>query len=173
MLTPFIRPEESGDAAGIRAVHEQAFDTAGEADLVDKLRETCPERISLVAVVDNLVVGHILFTPARTYAGTETIKGMGLAPVAVLPSYHSQGIGAALIRRGLEIVQAAHYPFAIVLGHPSYYPRFGFERASAHGFSCEFDGVPDEAFMIRIFAPARMQEAGGVAYYRPEFSAVT
>lgn len=168
-----IRLEQPGDAAAIRVINEQAFETAGEADLVDGLRETCPERISLVAVQAGTVVGHILFTPAQTHTDTETITGMGLAPLAVLPRHHSQGIGSTLMRQGLEAVEAANYPFVIVLGHPSYYPRFGFETASLHGFACEFDGVPDEAFMIQIFDARALASAHGIIYYRPEFSTVT
>ena len=166
-----IREEQPDDVEAIRVVNRQAFETHVEADLVDRLRETCAERLSLVALRSDAVVGHILFTPALAQAGERSIKGMGLAPMAVLPNYQRQGIGTALVRRGLDMVREAGYPFVIVLGHPSYYPRFGFERAAAYGLHCEYQGVPEEAFMIRVLQPAVAEQMSGEVTYRPEFAA--
>ena len=170
MPAPPIREEQPGDEASIRTVNRRAFETGMEADLVDRLRERCEERISLVAQLGDAVVGHILFTPALAEAGTRHIKGMGLAPMAVLPEYQGKGVGSALVRDGLEQVRAAGYPFVIVLGHPDYYPRFGFERADAYGLTSEYEGVPPEAFMIKVFDREALQGASGVVRYRPEFA---
>jgi putative acetyltransferase len=94
---------------------------------------------------------------------------MGLAPIAVQPEYQHRGIGAELIRAGVADLKSGHCPFVIVLRHPQYYPRFGFERASPHGIRSEWQ-VPDEAFMILILDESEMRNVSGVAKYRPEFA---
>lgn len=165
-----IRSEQPSDTEAIRTVHLEAFETSAEADIVDQLRQTCSERISLVALLSDRIVGHILFTPALTQTVTHQIKGMGLAPLAVLPDVQGQGIGSALTEAGLEEVRAAGYPFVAVLGHPTYYPRFGFEPTTDYGLISEYEGVPNEAFMLLAFDPLALQQAVGEICYRPEFS---
>ena len=160
-----IRPERPGDEAAIRRVHREAFGQPDEAALVDALRRSCPDLLSLVAVEGREIVGHILFSPATI----GEVEGFGLAPMAVLPGRQRQGIGSRLVRTGLEALRERGVPFVIVLGHPGYYPRFGFEPASARGISAQWD-VPDEAFMIWVFDEARMRGVRGVARYRPELS---
>jgi putative acetyltransferase len=166
-----IRNETPRDAGQVRMINIAAFDQPDEADLVDALRTGCPEVLSLVAELDGRVVGHILFSPVTLAAGDRTLKGMGLAPMAVLPEHQRDGVGARLVEEGIARLQQSGRPFVIVLGHPGYYPRFGFERASAYATSCQWE-VPDEAFMIRVLNPAAMTGAAGVARYRPEFDAV-
>jgi putative acetyltransferase len=73
------------------------------------------------------------------------------------------------VRRGLEVLQKRSCPFVVVLGHPEYYPRFGFERASTFGLRSQWDGIPDEAFMVLVFDPTVLPDGGGVARYRDEF----
>jgi putative acetyltransferase len=146
-----------------------AFGQPAEADIVDRLRESCADSVSLVAE-DESVVGAILFTPAVIESPDCAVVGMGLAPLAVTPDRQRQGIGSALVRRGLEILRERGCPFVLVLGHPEYYPRFGFERASAHGLTCPWDGVPDEAFMALVLDSKAMEGASGVARYRDEFN---
>ncbi|QKK11016.1 MAG: N-acetyltransferase [Pseudomonadota bacterium] len=165
---PQIRPEQASDIAAIHQVNELAFGQAIEADLVDELRRECPEFHSWVAVVDERVVGHILFTPAILETGDQVLYGMALAPVAVLPEFQKQGIGAALIEAGIAHLDAAACPFLIVLGHPAYYPRFGFIPADEFEIRCQWE-VPEEAFMMRFpgVPPANLR--GGVAFYRKEF----
>ena len=97
---------------------------------------------------------------------------VGFAPqdnLAVLPEYQQQGIGSRLVRHGLEYLKSAGCPFVIVLGHPTYYPRFGFEPASKYKLKCQWDGVPDEAFMVLVFDKDALPKDGGVARYRAEF----
>jgi putative acetyltransferase len=165
-----IRTEDTTDTAGIRSINERAFEQHTEADLVDELRRTCDDRLSLVAD-DAGIVGHILFTPAIVESDGCRVVGMGLAPMAVLPERQRQGIGSALVQRGLALLRERGCPFVIVLGHPTYYPRFGFERASAHGLSCQWPGVPDEAFMVLILDRDAMNGVSGVVRYLPEFDA--
>ena len=169
-----IKTESPGDIDAIHRVNHAAFKGGGEADVVDQLRETCPIFLSLVAKVRGEVVGHILFTPVQIVLDKGgTVEGIGLAPMAVLPGYQGKGIGSALVRRGLERVESEGFPFVVVLGHPGFYPRFGFDRASQHGIRCGYEGVPDDAFMIRVFDPQGMAGCKGTAYYRREFDQVT
>jgi putative acetyltransferase len=118
---------------------------------VDKLRQICSSRISLVAISNDQIVGHILFTPIVIHGKERIVQGMGLAPMTVLPEFQRQGIGSRLVKAGLDVIEKTKYPFVIVLGHPTYYPRFGFVPASRYGITSEYENVPDEAFMILVF----------------------
>jgi putative acetyltransferase len=164
-----IREEQPGDLPAIRVVHERAFDQSAEANIVEKVRANCSDVLSLVALRGGQVVGHILFSPATVEADGETVEGMGLAPMAVLPACQREGIGSALVRRGLEILAERCCPFVIVLGHPEYYPRFGFERACAFGLRSQWEGAPDEAFMAVFLDETWRAKASGIARYREEF----
>jgi putative acetyltransferase len=162
-----IRKEKPQDRDAIRNLNLTAFDNGPEATLVDKLRAVCKDYLSFVATEDDTVVGHILFTPA-TIVGSNTL-GMGLAPMAVLPSHQRRGIGTRLVQHGLEYLRQSKCPFVIVLGHPEYYPRFGFELASKYRIISQWEGVPDEAFMIAVFDSSGLPKDGGVVRYRGEF----
>jgi putative acetyltransferase len=166
----YIVEEGPEDISGIRLVNQLAFDGNYEADVVDRLRENCPSILSLVAKQGDEVLGHILFSPARIVqeAGW-TVSGMGLGPLAVHPQHQGKGIGSVLCQVGMQRMEAESYPFVIVLGHPTYYPRFGFVKASTHGIRCAFEGIPDEAFMIRTFDVDTMSGVVGTAYFRQEF----
>jgi len=171
-----IREERDGDREVIRRINEVAFGGMEEADIVDKLRQSCSNLLSLVAVVDELPVGHILFSPVtiekRTASSNgpgEPIPGMGLGPMAVFPEHQRAGIGYQLVREGLKRLRAASTPFVIVLGHPEYYPRFGFQPASRYGIQCQWEGVPDQAFMILAFQDSALRGVSGIARYRDEF----
>jgi len=165
-----IRKEASDDSQQIRIVIQSAFGQTEEADIVDKLRKNCRKRISLVAVSEGKMVGQILFTPVTIQAKRGSIAGMGLAPMAVLPGFQRRGIGSQLVRDGLTLIKKRKYPFVIVLGHPAYYPRFGFIPASRYGIRSEYENVPDEAFMILVLNQAALEGVSGVAKYRPEFA---
>jgi putative acetyltransferase len=167
--TVIVRPETREDGPAVRAINLLAFGQPTEADLVDRLRAACPEAVSLVAEVDGLVAGHILFTPVTVEDGRGPIVGMGLAPMAVLPERQRTGVGAALIREGLDRLRRQGCPFVVVVGHPEYYPRFGFQRASRHGLTSQWEGVSDAAFLALVLDATAMAGAAGVARYRDEF----
>ena len=162
-----IREEQYSDQDAVRRINEIAFEQGPEAAIVDKLRTSCKEYCSFVAVNKDTVIGHIVFTPV-TIDGSNLI-GMGLAPMAVLPSYQKQGIGSSLVQHGLQHLQQSGCPFVIVLGHPEYYPRFDFEPASRYNLKCQWESVPDEAFMVIVFDRNVLPMEGGIARYRAEF----
>mgnify|MGYP001225599066 CR=1 FL=1 len=162
-----IRDEQPGDAAAIRDLTTLAFGGPVEAAIIDALRDTCQGLVSLVAVENGEIIGHILFSPV-TINGSP-VSGMGLAPMAVLPERQRQGIGTELIRHGLARLREEGFTFVIVLGHPDYYPRFGFVPASMYGLSSQWEGVPDEALMVIIFNEQVMNGIHGVVRYRDEF----
>jgi putative acetyltransferase len=164
-----IRPEEPRDYAEVRALNLAAFDDGPEAGLVDTLGASWPDHVSLVAEDEGHVVGHILFTPIVVEGSGGSAHGMALAPMAVLPERQREGVGSLLVHRGLEIMRERSTPFVVVLGHPEYYPRFGFEPASRFGLRSQWDGVPEEAFMVKALQLDAFPPGGGVAGYRPEF----
>jgi putative acetyltransferase len=166
-----IRPERPEDSSGIRQVNEMAFGQSTEADLVERLRQGCTDSLSLVAE-DESVVGHILFTSVVIESEERRVLGMGLAPMAVLPDRQRQGIGSQLVRRGLDILRERGCPFIVVVGHPEFYPRFGFEPASMRGLASQWEGVPDAAFMVLVLDRDGMAGVSGVAKYREEFNEV-
>jgi putative acetyltransferase len=165
-----IRPEESGDRPAVRAIHDRAFGRAAEGRVVDALRAVGP-RVSLVAVLDGHAVGHILFTPVVVEAAAGAWTALGLAPMAVLPEHQRRGVGSALVRDALQACRARGEPLVFVLGHPHYYPRFGFRPAGPLGLSCEFD-APDDAFMVAELSAGVLAGRTGRVRYRPEFTSL-
>ena len=163
-----IREEQPEDVRAIRELNKRAFGQPQEADIVDNLRQNCKDLLSLVAIMENQVVGHVLFSPATIEGDGKTTRGMGLAPMAVLPEYQRQGVGSELIQTGIARLRRRQCPFIIVLGHVEYYPRFGFKPANTCGIRCELE-VPEDAFMILVLSNSEMQDISGVARYRPEF----
>lgn len=161
--------EEPRDQDAVHRLNLAAFEGDEEATIVDELRASCDDYLSIVAVEDEVIVGHILFTPA-TVDGCRAV-GMGLAPMSVSPPHQRKGIGSQLVRHGLEYLRQSGCPYVIVLGHPEYYPRFGFEPASKRGIVSQWEGVPDEAFMVVVFDGSALPKAGGVARYRSELDA--
>jgi putative acetyltransferase len=168
-----IRPEQRQDTAAVRTVNERAFGQLSEANIVDQLRESCGDLISLVATHGDSIVGHILFSPVTIEVNGRVIEGMGLAPMAVLPEYQRRGIGSELVEGGLAVLRDRSCAFVVVLGHPEYYPRFGFEPASKRRIACQWKGVPDEVFMILILDETAMDGVTGTARYRDEFDQAT
>lgn len=167
-----LREEKPQDIGRIREINDAAFSQPNEGQIVDRIRESCLDTLSLVAVMDGKIVGHIFFSPVEIESKSGIIKGMGLAPMAVMPDYQNQGIGSMLVNEGLSQLKEWGYPFVIVLGHPEYYPRFGFKPALLYGLKCQWEGVPDEAFMAVILNEEKMNGVAGVVRYRDEFNEV-
>jgi len=164
-----IRDESREDAGAIRFVLEQAFGESNEADLVEMLRRRGTITLSLVAVQENEVVGHILFSPVTIESAGSSLNAIGLGPMAVLPPYQRKGIGSQLVRIGLEQCAQAGHEIVVVVGHPEYYPRFGFAPAKQRGIRCEFD-VPDDVFMVLELREGAVGGRGGIVKYQPEFT---
>ena len=165
-----IRKEEEADRAAVRAVNEAAFGTPAEADLVDALRAKRVPRVSLVADSDGEIVGHVLFSPVVLTERADR-RVMGLGPMAVVPERQRQGIGGALVRAGLQQCKALGYCAVVVVGHPEYYPRFGFVPAAEHGLKCEYD-VPVDVFMVAELEPHALRGVSGLVRYDQAFAAV-
>lgn len=163
-----IREERPGDDAAIREVNERAFGRQQEANIVDALRCNDAVLLSLVATLHGRVVGHVVYS-AASVAGK--VEGAALGPVAVLPECQRQGIGTELVATGNKKLAEAGCPFIIVLGHPQYYPRFGFKPAGAYGIKCAWE-VPDGVFMLLVLDEQKMRGVSGLAKYRDEFSSV-
>jgi len=159
------RVETDTDIAAVRAINAAAFDTTDEADLVDALRAD-PSWIDGLSVVsttpDGTPVGYALLT--RCHVGE--VPALCLAPCAVLPEYQRTGAGSAAVRAVLEAARHRGERFVIVLGHPSYYPRFGFTRASTHGIGLSVE-VPDEALMALSLDADHPLPGGTVRYAAP------
>jgi putative acetyltransferase len=162
-----IRPEASGDLPAIHAVHAASFPTRAEADLVDALRAAGRLRVSLVAADGDAIVGHVAFSPV-TLPGTT--DGVGLGPLAVVPTHRRRGIGGQLVRAGLAACAESGDGFVVVLGDPDYYGRFGFEAASARELTGEYGG--GDAFQAQELRTGAIPSAGGLVRYAPEFAAV-
>jgi putative acetyltransferase len=162
-----IRVERPGDVTAIRDINERAFGSSAEARLVDQLRAANKAVISLVAQHGNQVVGHILFSPVTVTTAPESFRGVGLAPMSVLPDFQNQGIGSRLIRAGLSACQTAGYDVVVVLGHVGYYPRFGFAKAMDYGLENEYDA--SDAFMVLELRQGTLERIRGLVKFAPEF----
>ncbi|MEG4028865.1 MULTISPECIES: N-acetyltransferase [unclassified Microcoleus] len=164
-----IRTEKPEDVEAVRNINIAAFGRKNEANLVDKLRGIA-STFSFVAVQSDRIVGQIFFSPVVVEGKcSRNLSILGLAPVAVLPNYQRQGIGTLLIQHGLKECGRSGFQAVVVLGHPDFYPRFGFIPASRKSLKCEYD-VPDEAFMVLELESGALQDCSGTVKYRSEFS---
>jgi len=161
-----ICPETAADIDAIGEVNRQAFGQEAEAALVDRLRNGGHARVSLVAVADTKIVGHILFSHLPIVGQEATTDALALAPMAVLPSHQRLGIGSALIEEGLRRCTEQGHRIVIVLGHPEYYPRFGFSAALAQPLESPFSG---EAFMAMELTSGALADVQGRVEYPPPF----
>lgn len=166
-----VREEIPSDIEKIWEVNSEAFETEAEANLVTALKNSGCTYLSLVAETKTKVVGHILFTPVELTGNENKLKIMGLAPMAVSSKYQNKGIGSKLVRAGLEHCQSLGYDAVVVLGHPNYYPKFGFVPSVKYGIKSEYE-VPDEAFMILELTPGSLKNHEGVIKYHDAFNSV-
>jgi putative acetyltransferase len=163
-----IRDEKPLDVSAIRKVHETAFNGVTEANLVDLLRATHKATISLVATIHDNVIGHIVFSPVTIESNPTNLRGMGLAPLAVLPDYQNRGIGSHLVTHGLDESRKRGYDLVVVLGDKKYYSRFGFKRASLYGLGNEYQA--DESFMALELREGVLNAVSGIVKYQPKFN---
>jgi len=162
-----IRVETPGDIATIRNVNRLAFGQEDEAALVDALRAGGYIRSSLVAEMDNCVVGHILFSDLTIVTESETVPALALAPMAVLPEFQHLGAGSELVQHGLKVCRDQGHAIVVVLGHPSFYARFGFSHALTAGLASPFS--TEEAFMALELVPGSLVGVVGRVEYSPPF----
>lgn len=161
-----IRAERADDYFAIRHVNEAAFGGPDEARLVEALRADGAVLVSLVADVDGLTAGHILFSRMSIETPGQTVEAVALAPLAVLPASQRQGIGGNLIRHGLQALRGTGERIVIVVGHAAYYPRFGFSTEKARPLESPFDS---EAFMALELSPGALDGVQGRVRYARAF----
>lgn len=160
-----IRSERQEDFSAIYEINKQVFKGEIEPRLVEKIRRSnnfIPE-LSLVALKDDKIVGHILFSKVKLICEKEEKEILTLAPLAVLPEFQKQGIGSFLVKEGLKICRNLNHNIVIVVGRPDYYPRFGFIQARTKGLDISFKiPVPDEAFMVYELEKGFLDKIKGV-----------
>ncbi len=164
-----IRPEAADDSESIQLVHRLAFDGDDEARLVDALRAEGYVRASMVAQAESRVIGHILFSDLPILTPEATITALSLAPLAVIAEQQRQGIGSLLVREGLQFCRMHGHRIVVVLGHPEFYPRFGFSAKLAGRLKSPYSG---EAFMALELVPGALDGVEGEVRYPPPFSLV-
>jgi putative acetyltransferase len=173
-----VRLEAPGDEPWVRAVELAAFPTGPyEADIVDRIRSEAPDGwYSLVAIgtpdsgVDGLMVGHLLLSPCPVVNddGDAVATVLAVGPVAVVPEVQRRGIGSALMHVATSLAMARGVPALVLLGHPAYYPRFGFSSARDAGLAPPTELWPDAAWMARIL-PAWSEDMRGTVRYPEAF----
>ncbi len=166
-INPVIRPEGPADLGAVRELNTLAFERPGEALAVDALRAAGKASLSLVAELGGAVVGHVLFSPV-TLDNTAAPSLLGLAPLAVTPAKQGEGIGATLVHEGLDACRDLGVGAVVLLGHPGYYPRFGFRPAPPLGL--QIAGYPDcEAFFAIELMHGTLAGLKGEIRFDPAF----
>jgi putative acetyltransferase len=161
-----VRSEKTEDRSTVRSVNEAAFRRPDEADLVESLWSEGVVLASLVAELQGRVVGHILFSRMSIDSDHASIPAAALAPMAVLPEYQRRTIGGQLIRGGLDLLRQQGEHMVLVLGHPDYYPRFGFSAERAGSLESPF---PRNAFMALELIPNALDGVRGKVSYPAAF----
>ena len=158
------------DQNAIREVNEQAFGRPLEANVVEKVRQSSgfvPE-LSLVAEHDGQIIGHVLFSELTIEGAGQSWTVLALGPIAVKPEFQKQGVGGQMIRAGFERATNLGYGVVVLIGHPTYYPRFGFVPASQFGLKCSI-AVPDDVFMAYLLRPDGLDGIQGTVVFPPAF----
>jgi putative acetyltransferase len=167
-----IRLEIRGDEPAIRHVEEAAFPGPEEADIVDRIRREAPDGWQSLVAVDAAarIVGHLLLSPCPVTDadGARVAEVLAIGPVAVLPDVQFRGVGSALMAAAMGLAIARAVPAVVLLGHPSYYPRFGFVPARGLGLEAPAAAWPDDAWMGRRL-PAWTDEVKGTVRYPEAF----
>jgi putative acetyltransferase len=161
-----IRERTPADDEAIRHLNDTAFGGLYESQLVRDLRAADLAVIELVVVEEKAIVGHILFSQLGVTLGGGRIKALSLAPMSVRPDRQRRGIGSGLVRRGLDLAREHGWQAVVVVGHPNYYPRFGFSVALARPLRAPFSG---DTFMAVELEPGALQDGGGRVVYPPPF----
>lgn len=174
IMNVIIRPETNSDTEVISQINDAAFEQTNEGQLIVQLRKTdafIPQLSLLAQTEQGEVVGHILFSKIIVQDGAVVHPSLALAPMSVLPHFQNKGIGSQLVRTGLERAKALGYGSVIVLGHPNYYPRFGFQVASTWSITAPFN-VPDEVFMALELVAGGLNGVKGTVVYPAAFGGV-
>ena len=164
-----VRPEDTEDSkerSEIHSINKTAFGSQDEADLVDELRTEGVVLVSLVAEIQEQIVGHILFSRMAIETPSGPVQAAALAPMAVLPEYQRRGVGGRLIRHGLNLLRESGEQIVIVVGHPNYYPRFGFSSEKALSLKGPF---PQDAFMAMELRHGALEGVRGTVRYPAAF----
>ena len=165
-----VKAENTGYFDAIRGINNQAFGQPQEAQLIESLRklENYIPKLSLLALTADKAIGHILFFPIYIETENQKHQTLSLAPMAVLPEYQNKGVGGGLVRYGLAQAKTLGYDSALVLGHPNYYPKFGFEKAGKWKIKCPWE-VPDEAWMAIELKTGSLDSKEGKALFPKEY----
>lgn len=166
-----IRVEKPTDIEKIWHINAEAFETEEEANLVNILRDSSATYISLVYEENNELVGHIFFTPVELVGDTSDLRLIGLAPMAVMPKMQNKGIGSALVQAGIQKCLIEDYDAIVVLGHPNYYPKFGFVPSVNYGIKSEYE-IPEDVFMVMELKENALIGKQGTVKYHEAFSSV-
>ena len=169
-----IRPEFPSDYASVYTITASAFGRDSEADLNNLLRDADALILSQVAEIEGEIVGHAAYSLVSITDDREVSHFPALGPIAVAPAFQRQGIGSKLVRAGLTAMSQAGYGLLFLVGHVSYYPRFGFQPAQPLGFTSDYVKVdgPHEHFMAAVLDAQLLDSARGHVRFHPAFDAV-
>ena len=166
-----IRVEKPIDIEKIWRINAEAFGTEEEANLVNVLRNSDLSYISLVYEENHELIGHIFFSPVELVGNNSGLRVIGLAPMAVIPEMQNKGIGSLLVKAGIQQCIAEDYDVIVVLGHPKFYPKFGFVPSVNYGIKSEYE-VPEDVFMVLELKENTLQGRQGTVKYHEAFSSV-
>lgn len=170
-----LRQEMPNDYANVKKIIQEAFKDILHSDqrehlLVERLRDSAAfiPALSIVACQGNEVVGHILLTKIKIKNQTQSFESLALAPVSVHPLHQKKGIGGQLILEAHKIARSLGYSSIVLLGHETYYPRFGYQLCNTHNIELPFE-VPKENCMVIELIENGLKGVSGIVEYDPAF----